>query len=64
VLQPHQRQGVGTALVREAEARLCAMGCTKINLQVRSSNVAVISFYESLGYEIEERVSMGRRIHR
>ena len=33
------------------------MGCTKINLQVRSSNTAVVSFYRSLGYEIEERVS-------
>jgi ribosomal protein S18 acetylase RimI-like enzyme len=64
VLQSHQRQGIGTALVREAESRLAAMGCTKINLQVRSSNVAVIGFYQSLGYEIEERVSMGKRMQR
>ena len=62
VLQSHQRQGIGTALVREAENRLAAMGCTKINLQVRSSIIAVISFYQSLGYEVEERVSMGKRI--
>jgi len=62
VLQSHQRQGVGTALVKEAEARLSALGCTKINLQVRSSNIAVVSFYRSLRYEIEERVSMGKRI--
>jgi len=62
VLQSHRRQGIGTALVREAETRLSAMGCTKINLQVRSSNSAVVSFYRSLGYEIEERVSMGKRM--
>ena len=62
VLQSHQRQGVGTALVREAETRLSAIGCTKINLQVRSSNIAVVSFYRSLGYEVEERVSMGKRM--
>jgi len=62
VLQSHQRQGVGAALVREAETRLSAMGCTKINLQVRSSNTAVVRFYQSLGYDIEERVSMGKRI--
>jgi ribosomal protein S18 acetylase RimI-like enzyme len=62
VLQSHQRQGIGTALVREAENLLSAMGCTKINLQVRSSNTAVTRFYSSLGYEIEERVSMGKRL--
>jgi ribosomal protein S18 acetylase RimI-like enzyme len=63
VLQSHQRQGIGTALVREAETLLSAMGCTKINLQVRASNTAVTAFYNSLGYEIEERVSMGKRLH-
>ena len=62
VLQSHQRQGVGAALVRAAETRLRAMGCAKINLQVRSSNIAVVSFYRSLGYEIEQRVSMGKRL--
>jgi ribosomal protein S18 acetylase RimI-like enzyme len=64
VLQSHQRQGIGTSLAREAENRLSAMGCTKINLQVRSSNTAVIRFYRSLGYEIEERVSMGKRVQK
>ena len=39
------------------------MGCTKINLQVRSLNTAVTRFYDSLGYEIEERVSMGKRLN-
>jgi ribosomal protein S18 acetylase RimI-like enzyme len=63
VLQSHRRQGIGTALVRAAETLLSAMGCTKINLQVRSSNTAVTRFYDSLGYEIEERVSMGKRLH-
>jgi len=62
VLQSHQRKGIGAALVREAENRLSTMGCTKINLQVRSSNTAVTRFYRSLGYEIEERVSMGKRL--
>src|SRR6266849_6956068 len=34
VLDSHRRLGVGTALVRGAEARLRSMGCGKINLQV------------------------------
>ena len=61
VLQSHQRQGIATALVREAENRLIAMGCKKINLHVRPSDIPVIKFYQSLGYEVEEHVSMGKR---
>ena len=62
VLQSHQRGGVGAALVREAEARLRALGCRKINLQIRGSNAAVAGFYARLGYEVEERISMGKEI--
>jgi ribosomal protein S18 acetylase RimI-like enzyme len=29
---------------------------------VRATNAAVIAFYERLGYEVEERVSMGKRL--
>ena len=61
VLQSHQRQGIATALVREAENRLIALGCKKINLHVRTSDTPVIKFYQSLGYEVEENVSMGKR---
>lgn len=57
-----QRRGVGSALLREAEARLAALGCRKINLQIRAGNEAVTAFYTALGYEVEPRVSMGKRI--
>ncbi len=62
VLRSHQKRGLGRALVQAAEERLRAIGCKKINLQVRSSNTTVIEFYRSLGYEVEERVSMGKRM--
>ena len=62
VLTTYRRRGIGCALVHEAEGRLRAMGCGKINLQVRTSNAAVIDFYERLGYSTEERVSMGKRL--
>ena len=61
VLQSHQRQGIATALVREAENRLIALGCKKINLHVRTSDTPVIKFYQSLGYEVEENVTMDKR---
>jgi ribosomal protein S18 acetylase RimI-like enzyme len=62
VLNDRCRQGVGTALVRAAEARLRSMGCGKINLQVRSTNANAVAFYRRLGYLIEERTSMGKRL--
>ncbi|HJT43699.1 MAG TPA: GNAT family acetyltransferase [Rhizomicrobium sp.] len=62
VSNTHQRRGIGTALVREAELRLAALGCHKINLQIRASNSAVGAFYEHLGYGTEDRISMGKRI--
>src|SRR5690606_34749784 len=57
-----RRGGVGRALVRAAEARLAALGCGKVNLQVRAENAGVAAFYEGLGYAVEERVSMGKRL--
>ncbi len=59
----HRRRGVGSALVRHLEAALAERGCLKVNLQVRASNAAVVAFYESLGYGVEERISMGKRLY-
>ncbi len=57
-----QRSGVATALVRQAERALRSLGCIKVNLQVRVTNEAVVSFYTGLGYEVEDRVSLGKRL--
>lgn len=56
----YRRQGVATALVQRVELKLRDLGCPKVNLQVRSSNHEVVTFYEKLGYETEPRVSMGK----
>lgn len=55
-----RRRGLGRALMEAAERRLREIGCSKINLQVRASNQEVVAFYASLGYSIEERISMGK----
>jgi ribosomal protein S18 acetylase RimI-like enzyme len=57
-----QRRGLATQLVRAAESGLRKLGCAKVNIQVRATNAGVVAFYRSLGYAIEERVSMGRRL--
>lgn len=58
----HQGLGLGRAMMREAERRLLALGCPKLNLQVRSGNASVLAFYRALGYEIDETVSLGKRL--
>ena len=55
-----RRRGFGRELMREAEVRLRALGCPKVNLQVRSSNTRVVEFYEALGYSTEARASLGK----
>jgi ribosomal protein S18 acetylase RimI-like enzyme len=60
VREDAKRRGIGTALVQTAEAALRKLGCPKINLQVRSTNAAVIDFYKRLGFGVEDHVSMGR----
>jgi ribosomal protein S18 acetylase RimI-like enzyme len=57
-----QRRAIGSALVRRIETALAALGCPKLNLQVRSPNMGAVAFYESLGYSVEERISMGKRL--
>ncbi len=47
----HRRRGYGRALVAEAERRLRAIGCPKVNLQVRRDNPGAAEFYRQLGYE-------------
>ncbi len=57
-----QGAGLGRRLMEHAEQRLRALGCAKINLQVRATNERVIGFYRSLGFRIDETVSMGKRL--
>jgi ribosomal protein S18 acetylase RimI-like enzyme len=59
---PQRKQGLGAALVRHAEQALGARGCLKINLQIVGGNEAVSAFYASLGYSIEPRISMGKKL--
>ena len=58
----HRRRGIATRLVRTAESGLRTLGCPKVNLQVRSTNTEVVAFYRHLGYGVEDRVSLGRRL--
>jgi ribosomal protein S18 acetylase RimI-like enzyme len=47
----YQRQGVGSALMAELEARLAAKGCLKAYLLVVPDNLDVVDFYRRLGWD-------------
>ncbi len=57
-----QRGGCGRQIMAAVEALLRERGCPKINLQVRSSNQAVIAFYQALGYGVDDVVGLGKRL--
>ncbi len=57
-----RRKGLGQQIMNAVEETIRAKGCPKINLQVRNDNQQVIGFYESIGYKIDEVVSMGKRL--
>ena len=62
VLPAYRFDQIATNLVIEAEKHLTAIGCTKINLQIHSSNARAQQFYRTLGYATEDRISMGKRL--
>ena len=62
VLPEHQRHGYGRKLVEKAVDELKRLGCLKVNLQIRRSNVSVIEFYKHLGFKDDDVVSLGKRL--
>jgi ribosomal protein S18 acetylase RimI-like enzyme len=58
----HRGDGLGRALMMAAEAWLRGHGCPKIQLMVRGDNAAARGFYDALGYEVQDVVTIGRRL--
>ncbi len=55
-------RGIAARLVEHAEAELKRLGCPKLNLQVLESNHRGRAFWRALGYELDEVVSLGKRL--
>jgi ribosomal protein S18 acetylase RimI-like enzyme len=62
VAEEHRRRGLGRMLMQRVESQLKDIGCPKLNMQVRSSNTAVLAFYERLGYTQDQAVCLGKRL--
>jgi ribosomal-protein-alanine N-acetyltransferase len=52
VVPDARRGGVGSLLMKEAEARLCALGCNSIYLETAVDNAAALRFYKRHGYSV------------
>jgi ribosomal protein S18 acetylase RimI-like enzyme len=57
-----QHGGLGRRLVAHAEAWLAAQDVPKVMLIIRDTNTAVKGFYEAIGYAVEPRLLMSRRL--
>ncbi len=57
-----QRLAIGRSLMARVEQQLLAMGCPKINVLVRTTNVQVMAFYEKLGYARDDALGLGKRL--
>ena len=57
-----RQQGLGRQLMQEVEKRLLALGCPKINLQIRETNASVMAFYEAIGFSDDKAKSYGKRL--
>jgi ribosomal protein S18 acetylase RimI-like enzyme len=62
VAEECRRRGLGRMLMQRVESQLRDLGCPKLNMQVRSSNGAVLAFYERLGYTQDQVISLGKRL--
>ncbi len=58
----HQRKGYGRLIMEVAELAIAQKGCPKINLQIRGSNTDIASFYQAIGYDIENVIGLGKRL--
>ena len=57
-----QENGYGQEIMNSVETGLREMGCPKINLQIRTGNNKIASFYQKLGFTNDHVVSMGKRL--
>jgi ribosomal protein S18 acetylase RimI-like enzyme len=62
VLPEYQKHGIARRMMTALETALEALGCPKINLMVRVGNTAAHGFYQRLGYNRDEVVTLSKRL--
>jgi ribosomal protein S18 acetylase RimI-like enzyme len=57
-----QGKNLGRILMEQSEKYLLSLGCPKLNLMVRTSNLPATEFYERLGYQKDEVIVFSKRL--
>lgn len=55
-------KGVARTLMSQVETALAALGCPKVNVMVRRSNIEAAGFYEAIGYSEDDVAVYGKRL--
>ncbi len=58
----YQKKGIAKLIITFAEDELKSIGCPKINLMVRDTNVNVIDFYKTIGYTNDPVCVLSKRL--
>jgi ribosomal protein S18 acetylase RimI-like enzyme len=58
----YRQKGIGKQIMEALEGKLRALGCPKINVLIRKDNQDAVNFYESIGYNVDKVISMGKRL--
>lgn len=58
----YQKKEIGRQIMKEVEIRLLELGCPKLNIMVRTTNLDVINFYKAIGYKVDSVTNMGKRL--
>lgn len=56
------KQGIARNLMNAAETWLTELGCPRVRLMVRADNQAANGFYEAIGYEKQDVVTLGKSL--
>ena len=62
VLPELQKRGIGSSILSIIEMKLHKLGCPKINLFVRNTNIKVKAFYKANKYEFQNSQVYGKRL--
>ncbi len=57
----YQKRNYGRKIMEALEKKLMEMGCPKINLNVRSTNIEAMKFYYRIGYKQDEVITLSKR---
>jgi ribosomal protein S18 acetylase RimI-like enzyme len=57
-----QKKGIGSSILSIVEKKLYKLGCPKINLFVRNTNIKVKEFYKTNNYKIQASQVYGKRL--